>query len=52
MVIGPTSLMTTSIKRLQQNEGKTDMEMSHSDRKWNYRAHGKESDVAYAQKQR
>ena len=52
MVIGPTSLMTTRIKGLQQNEGKTDIEMSHSDRKWNYRAHGKESVAACTQKQR
>jgi hypothetical protein len=30
-------------KGLQRNEGKTDIPMSHSDRKWNYQAHGKES---------
>jgi hypothetical protein len=48
----PTSLMTTHIKGLQQNEGITDIDLSHCDRKWNYRAHSEESVVAYAQKQR
>ena len=48
----PTKLMTTHIKSLKQNEGITEIEMSHSDRKWNYQAHGEVSVVAYAQKQR
>ena len=44
----PTSLMTTHVKGLQENEGKTEIEMSHCDRKWNYRAHSEESVAAYA----
>ena len=46
------SLMTTHVKGLQQNEGITEIDMSHCDRKWNYRAHSKESVAAYARKQR
>jgi hypothetical protein len=34
--IPPKSQMTTHIKGLQQNVWKTEIEMSHSDRKWNY----------------
>ena len=34
--IAPNSQMTTHVKGLQQNVGKTEIEMSHSDRKWNY----------------
>ena len=49
--VAPTSLLTTHIKVLQQNEGKTEIGMSHSYRKWNYRAHA-ESVAACAQKQR
>jgi hypothetical protein len=44
--------MTTHVKGLQQNEGITEIDMSHWDRKWNYRAHIKESVAAYARKQR
>ena len=46
--IVPTSLMTTHVKGLQQNEGITEIDMSHCDRKWNYRAHSEESVAAYA----
>ena len=48
----PTSLLTTHVKGLQENEGKTEMEMSHCDRKRNYRAYSEESVAACAQKQR
>ena len=48
----PTSLMTTHVKGLQQNEGITEIDMSHCDRKWNYRAHSEDSVAACAQKQR
>ena len=50
--IVPTSLMTTHVKGLHQNEEKTEIEMSHCDRKWNYQAHSEESVAACAQKQR
>ena len=50
--IVPTSLMTTHVKGLHQNEEKTEIDMSHCDRKWNYRAHSEESVAAYARKQR
>ena len=48
----PTSLLTTHVKGLQENEGKTEIEMSHCDRKWNYQAYSEESVAACAQKQR
>jgi hypothetical protein len=44
--------MTTHIKGLQQNEGKTEIEMPHCNRKWNYQAYSEESVAACAQKQR
>ena len=50
--IAPTSQITTHVKGLQQNVRKTEIEMTHSDRKWNHLEHGKESVGACAQKQR
>jgi hypothetical protein len=44
----PASLMTTHIKGLQQNEGKTEIEMFHCDRKWNCQGHSEESVAACA----
>jgi hypothetical protein len=50
--IVPTALMTTHMKGLQQSEGKTEIEMLHCHRKWNYRANSEESVAAWPQKQR
>jgi hypothetical protein len=50
--IAPTSLMTTHVKDMQQNEGRTEKEKSHSIKKWNCQAHGEQSLAAFVQKQR